>query len=142
MTERGAAEDPEMQVDVTALLPPVLAEIARVAGLRAAILIGAHKIGRIYIPTVDRLAEDHWLAQLVGMPEARAISAGIGHGPLDIPPAVQWHSRRRKQWEAIQQMTVDGASLTDIARALGVDRSTVRRVRRRLPPPRLPLFEA
>ncbi len=132
---------PTAMDDIAAILPPVLADIARVAGLRAAILIGSHKVGRIYIPTIDRLAEDHWLAQLIGMAEARAICIGLGHGPIDIPPSVQWRSRRRRQWEAIRQMTDEGASLTDIARALGVDRSTARRGRKRPPPPTLPLFD-
>lgn len=127
--------------DVAKHLPPVLAGIARAAGLRAAILIGSHKVGRIYIPSLDRLTEEHWLAQLVGMEAARAISKDIGHGPIDIPPAVQWRSRRRQQWETMAQMTEDGASLTEIARALGVDRSTARRARKRPPPPPLPLFD-
>lgn len=131
----------EAETDWEALLPPVLAEIARVAGLRAAILVGAHKIGRIYIPTVDRLKPDHWLAVLIGLEAARALSVGLGHGALDIPPAVQWRLRRRKQWEVMQQMTAEGASLTEIARALGVDRSTARRARRRPAPAPLPLFE-
>lgn len=128
--------------DLSELLPPVLADIARVAGLRAAILIGSHKIGRIYIPSVDRLGPDHWLAELVGIEAARLIAVGVGHGPMDIPPAVQWRSRRRKQWEAMARMTAEGASLTEIARALGVDRSTARRSRKRPAPPPLPLFDA
>lgn len=141
MKARGKDQEAATLDDVVQLLPPVLAEIARVGGLRAAILIGSHKVGRIYIPTVDRLTDDHWLAELVGTAEARAICVGVGHGPIDIPPSVQWRSRRRKQWQAIQQMTAEGASLTEIARALGVDRSTARRGRKRPPPPALPLFE-
>lgn len=113
----------------------------RAARRSAAILIGSEKIGRIYIPTPDRLNEEHWLVQLVGADAARAIAIGVGHGSIDIPPAVSYRSRRRRQWEMMARMTAEGASLTQIARALGIDRSTARRARKRPAPPPLPLFD-
>lgn len=127
--------------DDIAALPPALRDIALVAGFPAALALGSHKVGRIYIPARDRLSPDHWLVGLVGADAAAAISDRWGGCPLDIPSALVGQARRRR--EAIARLTSDGASLNDIARALGIDRRTASRNRskRRLPPKPLPLFE-
>lgn len=110
-------------------LPQTLTEIARVAGVRAALLIGTHHVGQIYIPGRDRLSGTHWLVRLVGLEAALSLATTFGPGTLDIPAALVSQGRQRR--EAMLRMSDEGLSLNEIATRLGINRSTVVKARRR-----------
>ncbi|PAL20202.1 helix-turn-helix domain-containing protein [Sphingopyxis sp. GW247-27LB] len=60
-------------------LPPILTEIAEVAGEDAALTIARVRGGTsIYIPPVP--ANDHWLCRLIGRDEAKAVCAHLTRG--------------------------------------------------------------
>ena len=123
------------QIPDRAWFSPLLNEIADVAGVRAALLIGRDKAcQRVYIPTPP-LAAGHWLIQLVGDEAAALICRRWGGNRLDIPPALGGQMRRRRR--AITEMTKNGMSINDISRALGVARSTVTDQRRKIEKPRV-----
>jgi hypothetical protein len=71
------------------VLPPILTEIAEVAGEEAALAIARVRGGtEVYIPPRPR--NDHWLCRLVGRDEAKAICARLTSGQgrprrLEIP---------------------------------------------------------
>jgi len=121
------------QVPDRAWFSPLLNQIADVAGVRAALLIGRDKsCQRIYIPKPP-VAHDHWLVQLVGDEAANKIAKRWGGHGLDIPPALGGQMRRRRR--AIAEMTTNGMSINRISRALGVARSTVTDQRRKMDRP-------
>lgn len=118
------------QIPDRAWFSPLLNDIAEVAGVRAALLIGRDKAcQRIYIPTPP-LAPSHWLIQLVGDEAASLIGRRWGGNYLDIPPALGGQMRRRRR--AITEMTKNGMSINQISRSLGVARSTVTDQRRKI----------
>lgn len=118
------------QLPDRAWLSPLLGEIAEVAGERAALILGRDKAcQRVRIPYI--LPGSHWLIDLVGDEAAQAIVVRFGGSRLDIPPALVGQKRRRRR--VITEMTNNGMSTSQIARALGVARSTVAEHRRRLP---------
>lgn len=123
-------------------LPRSLDTIARVIGLRAALLIGSEMVGRrVSIPKPDRLRTDNELGRLIGQEALAQLAAHYVQGAtLDIPPALPNRRGRRRRWQVIAQMTAEGRSLSDIANTLECDRSTVRRARIQRPPQPLPLF--
>lgn len=111
-------------------MTPLLNRIADVAGERAAIILGREKAGeRISIP--NTMGADHWLAKLVGLDAALAMSASFGSQKIDIPPALGGDKRRRAV--TIAQMIDKGYSINTIVRLTGVSRSTVKEHLKRQP---------
>lgn len=122
-------------------LPPLLAEIAEVAGLPAALKLAREKGGvECYIPA--RVSDDHWLVRCVGREAADKISAHFSaaidddrrksrHGVKILLPLGQTGSRadaRRRAIEALDQ----GASLADAARRSGLHQRTVQNLRAKM----------
>jgi len=116
-------------------LPGVLREIADVAGLPAALAIAEVKGGaRVHFPA--RSPEGHWLRELVGGAAADALCDHFrtrgrrrrDQGcDVDIPLGPKgFYMKARKR---ALEMLAEGLSTYEIARRLGVDRSTVRRLK-------------
>lgn len=113
-----------------AYMTPLLNRIADVAGERAALVLGREKAGeRISIP--NTMGADHWLAKLIGLDAALAMSASFGSQKIDIPPALGGDKRRRAV--TIAQMIDKGYSINTIVRLTGVSRSTVKEHLKRQP---------
>lgn len=102
---------------------PLLNRIADVAGERAAMILGVEKSGQqIYIP--EKMAEDHWLARMIGLEPAAKMSVVWGSKHIDIPPALGGDRKRRAS--TIAQLLDKGYSINRIVQVTGVSRSTVR----------------
>lgn len=117
-------------------LPPLLAEIAEVAGIDAALAIAEAKGGQaVIIPT--RLRDDHWLVQLVGMEKAEKLCAHFTSGyrrqKLSIPlgPAGSFLQERRRRARVMADAQAGGASANQIAVKAGITERSVRRFRAR-----------
>ncbi len=107
-------------------LPPLLAEIAEVAGLDAALAMADARGGsRITIPARPR--PDHWLVQAVGVDAAKLIADHFRVGnsglivELPVGPTGAAASTRRRIDDLLQQ----GVSADRIAREVRVHRTTV-----------------
>lgn len=118
-------------------LPPLLAEIAEVAGLDAALAIAEAKGGQeVFI--VSRLRPDNWLVQAVGAERAERISAHFCSGryrqKLAIPfgPKGSYLAERRRTARAMADALSSGASANEMARAAGVTNRSARRFRTKL----------
>ncbi|GJD93387.1 hypothetical protein [Methylobacterium iners] len=103
-------------------LPPVLRDIADVAGVAAALKLAQAKGGtRIYVPR--KISEGHWLAELLGMEAASAVRklyAGENIAvPLGLSGALQ--NARRIAREALDK----GASVSQAARAAGLTERSI-----------------
>ena len=90
-------------------LPPVLAEIADIAGLDAAMALAEARGGqRVFIPA--SAGPDHWLVRTVGETAASLICehyrGGTNGETIDVPAGPA--SSYRKQARKIRQM-IDGA---------------------------------
>lgn len=126
-------------------LPPLLAEIARVAGSVAAAQLAKARGGtECYIPA--RASDDHWLVQCVGRAAAdklcRHFAAQIDgdadrsrhkshHGVKIVLPLGESGSRvesRRRARQALEE----GKSLSEAALHAGVHQRTVQNIRRRM----------
>ena len=107
-------------------LPPLLSEIAEVAGLEAALAMADARGGsRVSIPA--RASDDHWLVVTLGREAADRICAhfraGYGGSVIDLPlgPSSSANATRR----SVDRMIRAGASANQIALAVRVHRSTV-----------------
>lgn len=122
-------------------LPPLLAEIAEVAGPVAAAQLAKAKGGtECYIPA--RAPDDHWLVQCVGREAAdkvcahfvAAIESDSGksrHGVkilLPLGDSGTAADARRRAREALDS----GASLSEAARRSGLHQRTVQNIRARM----------
>lgn len=117
-----------MTDDVTPL-PQTLADIARVAGVPAALALSREKGGAVvYIPVAP--GEDHWLVKCVGLEAARAIAAEFGNCRILIPLAGNRFYARAAR--AAAQMIEEGSSTSETARQLGIHVRTVFRHKRRM----------
>ncbi|CAM5764675.1 helix-turn-helix domain-containing protein [Bosea minatitlanensis] len=117
-------------------LPPLLAEIAEVAGLDAALAIAEAKGGQqVFI--VAHLRPDNWLVRAVGLDKARVVSDHFCSGrlrqKLTIPlgPAGSYQALRRRTARALEEAASRGASANQMAAAAGVTTRTVHRFRSR-----------
>lgn len=113
-------------------LPPLLAEIAEVAGEEAALALAQAYGGvRIYIPpTVDA---DHWISKLIGHEAALRVcdrlTAGLAGRRVDLPLGPTGNNATFRAMQAhADRMIIAGRSERDIAMATGY---TTRQVRRR-----------
>ncbi|MGO4735959.1 helix-turn-helix domain-containing protein [Bosea sp. 2KB_26] len=115
-------------------LPPLLAEIAGVAGIEAALAIASAKGGQ-EVFVVARLRPENWLVQAVGIGKAQALSdhfcSGRSRQKLVIPlgPAGSYLAERRRRARSMAEAAARGASANEIASAAGVTTRTVRRFR-------------
>ena len=68
-------------------LPASIQRLADWVGHDAALVLVSHFGGATtpYIPSPDRLTEQHWLVELVGMEPARTIAFNLGGGTLHLP---------------------------------------------------------
>lgn len=119
-------------------LPYVLEEIAQIAGIDAAREVARAKGGtRAWIPLAQNLADDHWLTRAVGREVAvkicRHFQTNKG-AEIDIPlgPFGGYLEQQRVRARTMRRALDDGATVDDAARMAGVDRSSVKRFRRRL----------
>ena len=114
-------------------LPPLLAEIAEVAGLDAALALAEARGGsRITIPARPR--PDHWFARAVSMEAAEKIAEyyRVGYGgtkgaTITVPVGPDGGTARalRLQRTKIDAMIREGLSADRIAREMRVHRTTV-----------------
>jgi len=112
-------------------LPPLLDEIAELAGLEAALALASHKGGeKKFIPTPDRLDDAHWLVVACGRPAAELIAQRLGGTMVEIPRGPSGNAARTAR--RIRTLIEQGASSNEIARACGVVFRTVTRHRARL----------
>ncbi|MGR4892262.1 hypothetical protein ACIPPQ_14640 [Sphingopyxis sp. LARHCG72] len=113
-------------------LPPLLAEIAEVAGEEAALALAQACGGtRVYIPPV--IDADHWISKLIGHDAASRVcdrlTAGFAGRGFDIPLGPTGNNATFQSMQAhVDRMILAGRSERDIARATGY---TTRQVRRR-----------
>ncbi|NBC32736.1 MAG: hypothetical protein GVY13_08680 [Alphaproteobacteria bacterium] len=80
-----------------ALLPPVLQQIAEIAGPDAAVRV-ARELGGRRIYVAPRPGPRNPLTRLLGGPVATAISERLGAGDLEVPsarPLLNWYAARR-----------------------------------------------
>ena len=107
-------------------LPPLLREIADVAGEEAALRIAEARGGaRVFIPA--QAAPDHWLTQAVGPEAAAAICAHFraGEGGLSLDLPLGPHSAARRTARRVDEMIREGVPANEIARQARVHRTTV-----------------
>ena len=114
-------------------LPGILAEIAEVAGERAALLIAAARGGtRIYLPPVPEF--DHWLCRLIGREEARRVceqlTAGVGPRRVDLPAGPR--GAQAQLQAKVDALIAEGRSERDIALDTGYTERGVRMRRVRM----------
>ena len=115
--------------DDFAYLPPTLAEIARVAGLPAALKLAQDRGGvKVYVPR--RAPDGHWLVELLGRESADALSAQFGDERLLIPMGYERFYARAARRAA--QLIEAGESLDSVARQVGVHVRTVSRLKKRM----------
>ena len=115
-------------------LPPLLAEIAEVAGIDAALAIAEAKGGQeVFI--VSRLRPDNWLVAAVGQEKAERISTHFCSGryrqKLSIPfgPKGSYLAERRRRARALSEALSDGATANEMAKVAGVTNRSARRFR-------------
>lgn len=115
--------------DEYAYLPPVLSEIAQIAGLPAALALAQLRGGcQVYIP--PRARDGHWLVKCVGRNAADAIGEYFGHQRVVIPLGnTRFYARAARR---AAQLLSEGLSLHEVARHVGVHTRTVSRVKARM----------
>ncbi|MFK5979757.1 MAG: helix-turn-helix domain-containing protein [Rhizobiaceae bacterium] len=109
-----------------AALPGLLAEIAKVAGDKAALAVAAEKGGtRAYFPA--RPTSEHWLSKAIGEDKAKLVGRELssGHGGIELLVPMGPKASRIAVWQKISDMIEAGYSKPDIARACGVHERTV-----------------
>jgi hypothetical protein len=112
-------------------LPPLMCEIAEVAGIRAAIDLAEARGGnRVYFPTPGQLSEEHWLVKIVGRDAALKICKHFSpghHVELELPRGPT--GSRADLWRRLARLIKEGAPSGVITRRLGISRRTVVRHR-------------
>jgi predicted transcriptional regulator len=112
-------------------LPPVLALIAEAAGKDVALKIARQHGGtRVTMPQHAR--GKNWLSGLVGPVAAQAVIVALGSTRrIDIPlgPEGGYVYSRNQLARRFAEMQAEGASETEIARALGVTGRAIRKRR-------------
>lgn len=104
-------------------LPPLMIEIAEVAGVDAAwALVRARGGTKVYIPHDVR--QDHWLPQLVGLEQARLICQRFGGNDIILPNAKAQQTR-----QAMVDALSAGATTNEVAQLTGMTTRTVFRVK-------------
>lgn len=144
MKHVGPSQATIVRTDTDSLpLPGVLAEIASVTSREVALRLAGAKGGRrVYLPRAQSLTDDHWLVKLVGPADADTICRHFwfadgstsragnerGHGTrVDIPSAGAIQRR-----DAVRFMSIAGASISDMAKALHISERYVTMIRAQL----------
>lgn len=110
-------------------LPGILQEIAEAAGLEAALEIARVKGGtRAYFAA--RPGKTHWLSQAVGHDKAQAICRALDSSGEAFVIPMGPTSGQAARWRQMRQMIAAGESDAAVARACGVDYTTVKRHRK------------
>ncbi|WP_374499119.1 Mor transcription activator family protein [Zoogloea sp.] len=113
---------------VLALLPPSLAELARVSSVAAALALAREYGGRrIYIPEV--MTETHPLAELIGYDAATALSHHYPGDRPEIPMLRDW--RAKVKANAIASARRAGRTQAELAREYGMTERGIRLAERR-----------
>jgi DNA-binding NarL/FixJ family response regulator len=109
--------------------PGILAQVAAAAGDEAALALMRARGGmRCYIPA--RARAGHWMTELLGEQAAAAICKEIGGGEVEIPVGSSMSAADKRR--RIASLLERGWPVDRVAHAVGVDRSTVKRHKRRL----------
>lgn len=115
-------------------LPPLLCEIAEVAGIPAGIALAQARGGnRVYFPTPSQLSKQHWLVKIVGLEAALKICRHFSpghHVALELPLGPT--GSRAELWRRLARLIEEGAPPGVISRRLGISRRTVARHRARM----------
>lgn len=121
-------------------LPPVLATIAEIAGIKVALEIARQHGGtKVIVPTRPG---DNWLTKIAGRDVAMALIEALGPAPrpIDVPlgPAGGYYlASRQDRARLFAKLEADEASEAQVARAMGVTGRAVRyrraKARSRLP---------
>jgi ActR/RegA family two-component response regulator len=105
--------------------------VGSACGYGAALTLAAAFGGaELYIPTPDRLGEEHPLALALGLAVARAVAKAIGHGKVIVPLGPL--SQTRQKWQAYSRMAEAQTPNAKMARALGVHQRTIERYNARV----------
>lgn len=107
-------------------LPGLLAEIAKAAGLDAAMKVAEAKGGvQAYFPA--RPKASHWLTKCVGPDKAQAIAAQLcsGHGGIELLVPMGPDKSKIAKWRKMRDMIEQGFSKRQIARTCRVHERTV-----------------
>lgn len=113
---------------VLALMPPSLAELARVSSVAAALALAREYGGRrIYIPEV--MTEDHPLAVLIGFDAATALAHHYPGDRPEIPMLRDW--RAKVKANAIASARRAGRTQAELAREYGMTERGIRLAERR-----------
>lgn len=108
-------------------LPPMLRQIADEAGLTAALKLAQAKGGtEIYVPRTVKAG--HWLAELLGLEEARAICRLYAGENISVPLGLSGAMQNARR--TARQALDEGASVAQAARAAGVTERTIYNLRR------------
>lgn len=107
-------------------LPDVLGQIADAVSIEAAMKVArAHGGTMAYVPA--KVEAGHWLAELLGLEDARKVCAALGPASVLVPMGPNASTARR--WRTIQALIDAGVSKRQIARRMGVHIRTVQRHR-------------
>ncbi|MEM1370592.1 MAG: helix-turn-helix domain-containing protein [Pseudomonadota bacterium] len=122
-------------------LPPVLTEIADVTSLGTALRLASEKGGqRVTIPATAK--DDHWLTELVGLDDARAISDYFTHGrAVQIEVPIMHGSILAQRRALFEQLKRDGLSNNEIASRMQITNRAVRLRSQSAKAAPLPLFD-
>ncbi len=107
--------------------PELLREIAEVAGVEAAITLADRRGGnRVYFPRPDTLGPHHWLVDCVGATPARLLCEHFYGIELELPIGTLSKTERQLR---VQRLIALGWTSSEITRAVGCTRRTVKRNR-------------
>lgn len=118
-------------------LPPLLAEIAEIAGIDAALKIAELRGGQTVF-FASRLSDHNWLVRAIGRERAEKLSqhfcSGRGRLKIDMPlgPTGSYAALRRRTAAIVAEEAAKGGSENATARRAGVTNRTVRRHRARI----------
>lgn len=123
----GECPAPTLSLPAGRSLPPLLVQIAAVIGMDAAwLLVQARGGTTITLPRSVRA--DHWLAQAVGLDQARKLCAHFrADHVLSLTVPLASAAQKAARWDEALNA---GLSIAETARQLGVHHVTVSRHRR------------
>ena len=116
-----------------ALMPPVLQQIAEIAGPEAAVRV-ARELGGRRIYVAPRPGPRNPLTRLLGKPIATAIAHALGSGDLEVPSA-----RPLLNWYAARHLRRAGWTTRMIAKSLNLTERRIRQLDAGIEPGHLPV---
>ena len=115
-----------------ALMPPVLQQIAEIAGPEAAVRV-ARELGGRRIYVAPRPGPRNPLTRLLGRPVATAIAQSLGSGDIEVPSA-----RPLLNWYAARHLRRAGWTTRMIAKSLNLTERRIRQLVAGIEPGRPP----